>query len=69
MGRALDRLARGEVLTFHAQDFSQGVLYSSGQWSRLLHRQVRHIEAHGLVEDMLRKPSRKAALPIVEFPD
>jgi hypothetical protein len=69
MARALDRLARGEMLTFHPQNFSQGILYSSWQWSRRLHRQVRHIETRGLVEDMLRKPSRKTALPIIEFPD
>ena len=69
MARALDRLARGENLKFHPQDFSQGLLYSSRQWSRRMHSQVRHIEKHGLVEGMLGKPARRSPLPIVEFPE
>ena len=69
MARALDRLASGEELKFHPQDFSQGLRFSSQQWSRVMARQVRDIEKHGLVEGMLGKPARRSALPIVEFPD
>jgi hypothetical protein len=67
MGDAIERLAAGEPLQFHAQDLSQGHLMQNRHWTRTLARQIEQIESEGLIGEMLRKPSRHGLAPIVEW--
>lgn len=63
----IDKMNRGEQLRFYKQDFSAGFLTRNMNWSHYMEMQVHHIEKHGLIADMLQKPSRKARLPTIEF--
>lgn len=63
----LELLKRGEELTFHKQDFSQGFVTLTRQWSRHWSNHLRFIEQNGVVAKMLKRPARAERLPIVEL--
>lgn len=63
----VDRLKRGDDLTFHKQDFSQGFVTLTRQWSRHWSNHLRFIEQNGVIPKMLKRPARKERLPIVEL--
>lgn len=65
--KAIDKIESGEEPHFQDQDFSLGFLALNRQWSDYLIQQVAYIEERNLVEQMLKKPARKQALPIVEL--
>lgn len=65
--RILRRMAAGQVITEHPQDFSRGFLTLNRQWSRPLARQIEHILATGQLADMLRHPARRGMAPIIEL--
>lgn len=67
MVTALNKLHQGEALEFHQQDFAHGFLTLNRQWARPLRNQIRFIQRHRLIATMLKRPSRKTRLPIVEF--
>jgi len=67
--RIVARLGAGEALPFVPQRPGEGHLFLKRHFSRHLRRQVEHIEAAGLIAEMLEKPSRREALPIVELPE
>jgi hypothetical protein len=64
--RAIEALTAGRAPPVQTQRREVGFLTLSRQWSPHLSAQVRHIERNGLLERMLKYPSRPA-LPIVEL--
>jgi methionyl-tRNA formyltransferase len=64
---ALNRNAAGQAYEFVRQDLSRGHAVYRRQWSDQLSRQITHIERHGLIGAMLRKPSRPERLPVVSL--
>lgn len=64
---AIDRMEKGEQLHFQKQDYSAGHLTRNRQWSDYIRMQIEFIEKYSLVDVMLKKPSRKQKLPIIEF--
>lgn len=63
---AIRRLERGEQLQFAVQERSLGYLGTSRQWSTALRAHVAWIERSGAIAQMLKNPSRRTELPIVE---
>jgi methionyl-tRNA formyltransferase len=66
VARSLARLQDHGGLRFHEQDLTQGFLSLTKNWSPWLARHIAWIEDNGIVEQMLRRPSRPPAEPIVE---
>lgn len=63
----LGHMQRGKELTFHKQDFSQGFVTLTRQWSRHWSNHLRFIEQNEVIPKMLKRPARKERLPIVEL--
>ena len=63
----LGHMQRGKQLTFHKQDFSQGFVTLTRQWSRHWSNHLRFIEQNDVVPKMLKRPARKERLPIIEL--
>ncbi len=63
----LDRLDRGEPLNFQKQDASFGFLSLKRHYNPLLENAVRYLVKSGRIREMLKHPSRKEKLPIVEL--
>ena len=64
----LDALSCGRQVPTSRQHDTHGHLCLDRQWSRHLRKQIRYIERNRLIGRMLKNPSRKNRLPIVEFP-
>lgn len=62
----LDRVKKGNSLYFTGQQSSVGYLTLDRQWSRYCRKQIHHIEGNRILEEMLRYPSRRQQLPIIE---
>ncbi len=63
--KAISKIKSGKQLVFHPQALNQGQLIQNRHWSRHISRQIQHIEQHGLIKEMLKRPSRKEKFPIV----
>lgn len=57
----------GVELEFSQQDFSRGYLALNRQWGHLLRKEIQRIEREGVISQMLKTPSRREELPIVEY--
>ena len=64
---AIKKIENGEQLIFEKQDYSKGYLTYQRQWSNILEKQIKYIEKNNKIDFMLRKPSRKYCMPIVEM--
>ncbi|MCH7687910.1 MAG: hypothetical protein IH899_14730 [Planctomycetes bacterium] len=65
--QVLDRQKAGNELTFHRQDFSNGLLTRQRQWSPHLEQYVAELEQNGGIDRMLKSPARRTQLPIVSL--
>lgn len=65
--KAIDKLNSKEELRFFKQDYSLGFLSRIVQWNSILEKELKYIEKHNLIEVMLKKPSRREKLPIIEI--
>ena len=63
--QAVDALKAGKKLTFSKQDYSLGFLTQNRQWRVTLARQAEYLSSPPILETLLRHPSRKARLSIV----
>jgi methionyl-tRNA formyltransferase len=67
MLRGIEKYANNEEVRFAKQDYSLGYLTYQRQWGGHLKNQVKYIEENGVIEKMLKYPSRNFRLPIVEI--
>ena len=65
--RIIEKIERGESLQFFKQDLSAGYLIRNIQWSSLMQKQIDNIMKNNLLASMLKKPSRKQKLPIIDL--
>lgn len=63
----IHKLNAGDNLDYYSQDLSAGHIYNLRQWGIYIQFEVERLIKQGLLADMLRKPSRKVKLPIIEI--
>jgi folate-dependent phosphoribosylglycinamide formyltransferase PurN len=66
MLNVIKKLNNDEDLQYTKQDYSMGYLTYGRQWSEILTAQINYIEKNKLIAIMLKKPSRKHTLKIIE---
>ena len=65
--RIIKKIERGESLQFYKQDLSAGYLTRNIQWSYLMQKQIDNIMKDNLLDSMLKNPSRKQKLPMIDL--